>query len=147
MAQDFVGSNNLNLLVPAGQFGTRLLGGKDAASARYIYTYLSKITRAIFKEADDHLLNYLDDDGQSIEPDYYLPILPFVLVNGSDGIGTGWSTNIPCYNPISISQWIRARIHGIDSSLPSTTLGTELPTLHPWWYGFTGEIIQKGTSV
>lgn len=40
MAQDFVGSNNLNLLLPVGQFGTRIAGGKDAASARYIYTAL-----------------------------------------------------------------------------------------------------------
>ncbi|KAK8805524.1 hypothetical protein WA158_002180 [Blastocystis sp. Blastoise] len=135
MAQDYVGSNNINLLVPAGQFGTRLLGGKDAASGRYIYTYLSKITRCIFKEEDDSLLNYLEDDGQSIEPDYYLPVIPFVLVNGSDGIGTGWSTSIPCYNPIAISQWIRHRLNG-----------QPCDPLHPWWYGFTGEIIQKGSS-
>lgn len=40
LAQDFVGSNNLNLLLPLGQFGTRLAGGEDAASARYIYTSL-----------------------------------------------------------------------------------------------------------
>lgn len=55
----------------AGQFGTRLQGGKDAASARYIHTMLEKTTRKLFHESDDKLLNYLSDDGQSIEPQWY----------------------------------------------------------------------------
>ncbi|CAL5341794.1 unnamed protein product [Camellia sinensis] len=68
MAQDYVGSNNLNLLQPNGQFGTRHQGGKDHASARYIYTQLSPITRFMFPKDDDILLDYLNEDGQSIEP-------------------------------------------------------------------------------
>jgi DNA topoisomerase II len=87
MAQNYVGSNNINLLLPNGQFGTRLHGGKDFASARYIFTNLNEITRAIFREEDDDVLEYLEDDGQSIEPKYYVPILPMVLVNGAEGIG------------------------------------------------------------
>ncbi|KAJ6897486.1 hypothetical protein NC651_023380 [Populus alba x Populus x berolinensis] len=94
MAQDFVGSNNINLLQPNGQFGTRSVGGKDHASARYIYTQLSPITRFLFPKDDDGLLNYLDEDGQTIEPTWYIPIIPTVLVNGCEGIGTGWSTFI-----------------------------------------------------
>ena len=97
MAQVFVGSNNLNLLQPLGQFGTRLQGGKDAASPRYIFTNLSSLARTIFHPADDPLLNYLNDDGQSIEPEWYIPVIPMLLVNGGDGIGTGWSTGIPNY--------------------------------------------------
>ncbi|KAJ3363539.1 DNA topoisomerase 2 [Kappamyces sp. JEL0680] len=97
MAQSFVGSNNLNLLEPLGQFGTRLQGGKDAASPRYIFTNLSSLARTIFHPHDDPLLNYLNDDGQSIEPEWYIPILPMILVNGGEGIGTGWSTAIPNY--------------------------------------------------
>ena len=111
MAQDFVGSNNVNLLVPSGQFGSRLLGGKDAASPRYIYTYLSPITRLIFKEEDDALCRYLVDEGQRIEPDYYLPIIPMVLVNGSEGIGTGYSTTIPNYNPVDIVNYIKSKLN------------------------------------
>ena len=88
MAQDFVGSNNINLLMPNGQFGTRLQGGKDSASERYIFTRLNNVTRNIFKKEDDDILNYLDDDGQSVEPIYYVPIIPMVLVNGALGIGT-----------------------------------------------------------
>ena len=102
MAQNFVASNNINMLLPIGQFGTRNQGGKEAASARYIFTKLSPVTRHLFPESDDAVLEYLVDEGQSIEPNYYLPIIPLCLVNGADGIGTGWSTNIPQYNPRSI---------------------------------------------
>ena len=99
MAQEYVGSNNINMLLPNGQFGTRLDGGKDSASERYIFTQLNEISKYIFPDADDAILNYLDDDGQSIEPDYYLPIIPMVLVNGGKGIGTGFSYEGLCYNP------------------------------------------------
>ena len=94
MAQNFVGSNNINILYPSGQFGTRLLGGKDSASPRYIFTKLAKIARAIFPEADDPVLDYLFEEGQKIEPTYYCPVLPMALVNGCSGIATGWSTEV-----------------------------------------------------
>jgi DNA topoisomerase-2 len=132
MAQSFVGSNNINLLTPSGQFGTRRMGGKDAASPRYIFTMLEKITRAIFHPDDDELLNYLSDDGASIEPEFFVPVIPMVLVNGSDGIGTGWSSKIPNYNPRQIIENIRRKIKG-----------EELEAMHPFYSGFTGEIIQE----
>ena len=97
-----VGSNNINLLQPIGQFGTRLTGGKDSASPRYIFTQLSPLVKNIFNENDQPLLHFLTDDNQKIEPDWYIPILPMVLVNGADGIGTGWMTKIPNYNPREI---------------------------------------------
>ena len=80
--------------MPNGQFGTRLLGGKDAGSERYIYTQLPVLTRLIYRAADDAILTYLDDDGTTVEPIYYVPIIPMILVNGSKGIGTGFSTDI-----------------------------------------------------
>ena len=98
----------MNLLVPSGQFGTRLQGGKDHASPSYIFTRLAPICRTVFPECDDALLEYLNEDGQVIEPEHYLPIIPLVLVNGADGIGTGWSTSIPNYNPRDIVANIRA---------------------------------------
>jgi DNA topoisomerase-2 len=130
MAQDFVGSNNVNLLVPSGQFGTRLTGGEDAASPRYIFTYLSPVTRYLFPEADDVLLDYLEDDGQRIEPKYFCPILPLLLINGSQGIGTGWSTFIPQHSPSSVMDYIRRRL---DHDL-------ELPHIEPYARGFKGTI-------
>jgi DNA topoisomerase-2 len=112
LAQSFCGSNNINVLVPSGQFGTRIMGGKDHASPRYIFTRLAPLTRVLFPECDDQLLHFLDDDGQKIEPDYYLPILPMVLVNGADGIGTGWSTSIPNYNPRDIVDNLKRLLSG-----------------------------------
>lgn len=107
MAQNFVASNNINLLQPIGQFGTRNQGGKEAASPRYIFTSLSPVTRHLFHEADDAVLTYLEEEGQSIEPNYYLPILPLSLVNGAEGIGTGWSTFIPQHDPRAVVENLR----------------------------------------
>ncbi|XP_071477194.1 DNA topoisomerase 2-beta-like [Diadema antillarum] len=113
LAQNFVGSNNLNLLQPIGQFGTRLRGGRDAASPRYIFTQLSSLARLLFPACDDNLLTYLhDDDNQRIEPENYVPIIPMVLVNGSEGIGTGWSTRICKYDVREVVDNIRRMIAG-----------------------------------
>jgi len=133
MAQDFVGSNNVNLLVPSGQFGTRLQGGKDAASARYIYTRLNPLTRMIFSPLDDAILEYQEEEGQRIEPYWYAPIIPLVLVNGAEGIGTGWSTSIPNYNPYEIINNMRAFIKR-----------KKMKTMTPWYRRFTGTIKPSG---
>lgn len=132
-AQDFVGSNNINLLVPSGQFGTRLMGGKDHSSVRYIYTRLEKITRSIFMKDDEPLLEHLNDDGKPIEPRWYLPIIPMILVNGSRGIGTGFSTHIPNFEPGAIIGALRLMMKG---KTP--------PPLTPWYRGFTGKVERKG---
>jgi len=132
MAQDFVGSNNINLLVPSGQFGTRLLCGKDSASPRYIFTHLQSITKVLFNEHDNVLLDYLDDDGMKIEPKYYIPIIPMILVNGSEGIGTGYSTNIPCYNPDDIIANLKRLIDNDGNA--------DLKPMIPWYRGFMGSI-------
>ncbi|VDK61437.1 unnamed protein product [Anisakis simplex] len=112
LAQDYVGSNNINLLLPIGQFGTRLQGGKDSASPRYIFTQLNPVTRALFPSVDEHVLRFLHEENQRIEPEWYCPIIPMVLVNGAEGIGTAWSTKVPNYNPREIVDNIRRMIHG-----------------------------------
>ncbi|KAL4561866.1 hypothetical protein LXL04_034048 [Taraxacum kok-saghyz] len=134
MAQNFVGSNNVNLLYPSGQFGTRQMGGKDHASGRYIYTKLTPVTRHIFHKSDELLLNYLNEDGQSIEPTWYIPIIPMVLVNGSEGIGTGWSTFVPNYNPRDIIANLKRLLNG-EPMVP----------MDPWYKWFKGTIL-KSTS-
>lgn len=136
MAQDFVGSNNLNLLVPSGQFGSRLLGGSDASAPRYIYTRLQDFTRALFPVEDDMILNKQVDEGQVIEPEYLLPILPLVLINGATGIGTGYSTDVPMYKPSEILEAVSSRLNGmqVDSS----------SMLKPWYRGFTGTVTEDG---
>jgi DNA topoisomerase-2 len=135
MAQTYVGSNNINLLYPSGQFGTRAEQGDDAASPRYTFTNLCPITRLIFPQVDDNIVNYLDDDGQMIEPDYYLPVLPMVLVNGTSGIGTGWSTDIPNFNPRDIVTNIR-----------HLQKGEPMEDMHPWYKAFKGTIALEGKT-
>lgn len=134
MAQNFVGSNNINLLEPNGQFGTRLQGGDDSASERYIFTMLNPLTRYVFPEADDPILNYLDDDGTQVEPEFYVPIIPFALVNGIKGIGTGFSCSIPPYNPLDLIATIRNRM----------AEGPREPEdpLTPYYEGFKGTVKQ-----
>ncbi|MCO5599921.1 hypothetical protein L7F22_054028 [Adiantum nelumboides] len=135
LAQDFVGANNVNILLPNGQFGTRMMGGKDAASARYIFTNVADITRTLFHPADDGLLNYLNEDGQSIEPEWYIPCVPLLLLNGSEGIGTGWSSYIPNYNPRDVVENLKRRMNG-----------EEYIQMHPWYRGFTGQIIPEDAN-
>lgn len=130
MAQTFVGSNNLNLLVPNGQFGTRLKGGEDSASERYIFTLLNQMTRYIFPEADDIVLDYMDDDGQLVEPTYYVPIIPFCLMNGITGIGTGFSCSIPSYNPIDVISYLQQKLANITPNV----------NFVPYYEGFKGTV-------
>lgn len=135
LAQDFVGSNNLNLLMPKGQFGTRLLGGKDSASPRYIFTELNPIVKLLLPEDDMKILKYLDDDGVSIEPEFYCPIIPMLLVNGATGIATGYSTSIPSYNVKDIVENLK-RLLRDEKPNPMT----------PYFKGFTGTVDEEKTK-
>lgn len=112
LAQNFVGSNNLNILVPHGQFGTRNLGGKDSASPRYICTMMSSLTRLLFPVPDDNVLTFLYEDNLKIEPEWYCPIIPMSLVNGADGIGTGYATKIPNFDVREIVENVKRMIAG-----------------------------------
>jgi len=129
LAQDFVGSNNMNFLVPEGQFGSRLVGGEDHASPRYIFTKMSEFMQLVFHTSDNPLLNYLDDDGETIEPDFYVPVIPTILVNGAEGIGTGYSTKIPSYNPVDIIANLRRKMRE-----------EPLEPMTPWFRGFIGRV-------
>lgn len=129
LAQTFVGSNNLNCLEPSGNFGSRLQGGSDAASARYIYTRLSPFAKKVFHPADEPLLTHNLNDGKKIEPQTYVPVVPLVLINGTDGIGTGWSSSIPNYNPEEVVANLKRMMDG-EPFLP----------MMPWFRGFEGTV-------
>jgi DNA topoisomerase-2 len=135
MAQDFVGSNNIELLEPKGQFGGRLMGGKDSASPRYIFTNLSELAFHIYNPLDNPLLEYNEDDGKKIEPIWYLPIIPMILVNGTEGIGTGFSTKVPPHDPEVIVQ----NIFNLMDDKP-------LIKMTPWYRGFKGKVEFKGIN-
>ena len=134
MAQNFGGANNIILLEPVGQFGSRLAGGSNHGSPRYIHTHLTEIARAIFHKEDDAVLRHLEDDGVSVEPEFYLPVLPMALVNGAIGIGTGYSTSVPCYNPRDLVQALRVLLEQGSNA--------ELPEPMPWYSGFTGCLLE-----
>ena len=138
LAQNFVGSNNINCLEPSGNFGSRLQGGADCASARYIYTRLSPFARKVFNTSDEPLLKYHQDDGKNIEPEMYVPVVPMILINGADGIGTGWSSQIPNYSPGDIVENLKRRMQGSskDDMLP----------MMPWFRNWTGQIEDIGSD-
>jgi len=135
MAQDFVGSNNINMLLPNGQFGSRVYGGKDAGQPRYIHTQLSSIVPKLFIKADTNVLDNMEDNGLVVEPTHYIPIIPLILVNGACGIGTGFSTNIPCYNP---KELINALMYMLEHD---GIMKKE--RLHPYYKLFKGQIIEQ----
>tara|TARA_Y100001970_G_C14256115_1_gene875521 strand:- start:4712 stop:8191 length:3480 start_codon:yes stop_codon:yes gene_type:complete len=130
MAQEFVGSNNINHLIPKGQFGTRLMGGKDSASERYIFTNLNPLTKHIFNPDDNAILNYLDDDGTKVEPEYYLPIIPMCIINGGKGIGTGFSYEGLSYNPKDVLTYLKETLKGNSPNIDFI----------PYYEGFTGTV-------
>ena len=136
MAQDFMGSNNIPWLVPQGQFGTRLQGGKDSASPRYIHTYLQPGVRKLVPEQDFAVLKYRDDDGLPVEPEWYAPVLPMLLINGARGIGTGYSTYVPPCNPAllktMLTGWLRGNTTALDGDIK------------PFFKGFKGTITDDG---
>lgn len=131
LAQDFVGSNNINFLFPDGQFGTRLQGGKDAAASRYIHTYVTEAAKNIFDKEDNEILTYLEEDETKIEPEYYIPVMPPVLINGTEGIGTGFSCYVPSFNPEDIKK-------NIDRLLNNQNM----VTMKPWFRGFKGSVTE-----
>ena len=133
MAQDYVGSNNMNYLEPEGNFGSRLAGGEDHASPRYIFTKMTDFCEMIFHPSDSPLLDYMDDDGEQIEPEFYVPVIPNILVNGCKGIGTGFSTTIPSYNPLDIIANLRRKMR--DETMIEMV---------PWFRGFIGKIEKVG---
>ena len=134
LAWEFVGSNNIALLQPNGQFGTRRMGGKDSASERYIYTQLNPLTKFLFPSVDFPVLEQLEDDGTLIEPEFYAPVIPMALVNGGKGIGTGFSSEVLCYSVTDIVANLRSRLAG----------AADHPDIRPYYEGFKGTISAAG---
>lgn len=136
LAQDFVGANNINLIERDGQFGTRNKLGNDASATRYISAYIGDLTRTIYPKYDDKLLKRRLEDNEIVEPIYYVPIIPIILVNGCKGIGTGWSTEIPMFNIKELigltSTWL--------NELSTTGKVSTRFSLAPWYKNYKGKI-------
>lgn len=139
MTQKYVGSNNLPYFEDVGQFGSRQGTedgcGKDAAAARYISVNRSWWIDYVFRKEDNDILTYMEDEGEKIEPEFFYPIIPMQVINGADGIGTGFSTECPPHDPLDVIAWLEARIQD-----------KETPVMQPWWRGFDGYVGFKTTA-
>jgi DNA topoisomerase-2 len=135
LAQDFAGSNNFNLLIPEGQFGSRRSHG--ASAARYIETRLHENFRKIFRKEDDIILEQKKVGDIRIEPKYFIPLLPLILLNGAEGMGTGHATHIFCYSPEELKKAILKLLDGKK---------LEDNSLVPTWNGFTGKVERDKTN-
>lgn len=110
LAQSFPGSNNVALLTPLGTFGNVM--DKEASSPRYIFTKLADNFYDYFNKDDLNFLEYLRDEGEWIEPKIYFPILPLILINGSSGVGNGYSCYIQSYDEKQIRKEIVNHLNG-----------------------------------
>ena len=135
MAQNHMGSNNVNLLVPNGQFGTRLQNGNDAASERYINTYLHPICKSLFPPSLYPVLDFQVEDGKTIEPVCFVPVIPFSLINGARGIGTGMKAFVPSFHPMDVVRAVEA-----------LWANKDIPEILPWNRGFRGRTMQEGAA-
>lgn len=129
LAQDFAGSNNIPIFEKFGQFGDRL--NKKAAASRYVKVKLAPYFRQLFRKEDDLIFEFMSSNGMLVEPKYFTPMLPLVLINGAEGMGTGHSTYIMSYNPEEIKSNIVKILDG-KKLKPNTML--------PWWNGFKGNV-------
>ena len=143
MGQGFVGSNNIPYFVNAGEYGSRMLGTSDEkthAADRYLYFKMEEIIKTIFPEDDFPLYQQLEEDGDLLEYEYFMPIIPMLLVNGSWGIACGFSSNIWAYNPEDLVRWIRA---WLQDRVEDSNEVEKLDPLIPWYNGFRGKIYLK----
>lgn len=145
MAQNYVGSNNLNLLYPDGQFGSRRLNGNDASADRYIHTRLEECVKYVFDSRDNELLQYnTDDDDKPIEPINYVTTIPVVLSNGAQGTGTGFATTVPLFKPLDIIARLRDLMNKVDiDTKPVDYDAISVETLVPWFREFKGTITRN----
>jgi DNA topoisomerase-2 len=125
MAQKF--KNNAPLLEEDGQFGS--LRSPQAGAPRYIGTKLSDNFRLMYKDFD--LLNYKEEEGEKIEPEFFLPIIPTVLINGSSGIAVGFATNI-----------LNRDVKSVTDSCIKILTGKKIEEIAPSLREFTGDFVQ-----
>lgn len=133
MGTTYVGSNNAPLAYEHGSFKTRLTTSDDSANPRYLSSMATSMAIAMNPASDFPLLENNFDEGQKIEYKHFVPIVPQILLNGTEGIATGYSTTVPCYKPHDIIHWIKTWLNDPDEV-------ESLDDLTPWYRGFQGSI-------
>lgn len=135
LGQDFTGTNNVPLLQKKGNFGTRF--AQEASAPRYIFTYGSKNLFTLFKKEDLKILKEQMFEGERIEPVFYVPTLPLILVNGSEGVSSGFAQKILPRNPKNIIKYLTNKIQGKRNNKD---------LLKPFFNDFKGTVEQGETS-
>jgi DNA topoisomerase-2 len=138
LAQDFPGSNNVNLFTPIGQFGSIM--SSEASAVRYIYTKPSPYMRKYLHRDDDLLLESRMEEGKEMEPLNYFPIIPFWLVNGAQGVGTGHASKILSRDPKKVADLMKKLLQGV--AVQQRTIDAAMT---PYFGAWGGEVV-KGAS-
>ena len=141
LAQAYPGSNNVPLLERSGLFGSRVEAGHDASDPRYLATKLDPVFSRIFRPEDAPILAMVREADGPPEVRQFAPVVPMLLVNGAVGIGSGFSTEVPSYDPARLVAWVRAWLAGTHAGLP---------LLAPWYRGHKGRVelvLDKGVPV
>lgn len=123
MAQDF--KNSMPIFEGIGQFGS--LRSPEAGAPRYVGVKFNQNFKLLYKDFDLTTPQY--EEGEEIEPRYFLPIIPTVLLNGSSGIAVGFATKILNRHPLDL----------IDACL-SALDGKKIPVVRPWIRSFFGAV-------
>ena len=110
LGQDFAGTNNMPLVKKRGNFGTRF--SPEASASRYIFACGSEDLFKIFRQEDCDILIKQTFEGFAIEPKFYLPALPIILINGSEGISSGFAQKILPRSPEIIREYMMKRLAG-----------------------------------
>ena len=131
MSQNCINSNNINLIEGKGELDTIYKENKNIDNYKLISIKLNSITKYIFNRYDSGLINYKSEYGKIIEPDWYMPIIPLILVNGAEGIGTCFSTYIPCFNPYDTINTLKNKLKN-----------NKFMEIEPWYKWYDNKIIK-----
>jgi len=133
LGQKHVGTNNVPLLFASGNFGTRFV--PEPSAPRYIYTYGTDDFFELFKKVDCNILHRQFFEGVEIEPVFFVPTLPILLINGSEGVSSGFAQKILPRDPKQIKRYIKGSLNGKKSRADLT----------PSYKGFNGTV-ENGVS-
>ncbi len=137
MAIGYPGSNNLPLLLNQGAYANRVTGVN--AKPRYLFTRATPELKTIYRDEDIPLLTRKINSGREAEYDFLLPVVPIHLINGSEGIGSGWASTIHSYNPKDIIDGLR--------KCNRKKFDVNAPDFKPWFRGFIGKIYEENGAI
>ena len=112
LVQGFVGAANYPLFVGnSGGWGYRM--GQESSAPRYTRLKVSDFSKKLFPKVEFEILEKQYFEGDYIEPKFLIPVLPVLLLNGSEGLTVGFKSKIYPRNPVDIISYINKRLSGV----------------------------------